>query len=124
SFIEYIHEFSKGKSDYFKEHYVDPKSVTFDVIKPKNLILIYVESLENTYSDKQLFGYDLLHSLHELKGISFKNYIQMPGTGWTIAAMVSTQCGVPLKTMTFFHHRESEFFEKYLGNAECLSDIL
>jgi phosphoglycerol transferase len=64
--------------------------------------VIYVESLEQGYSSKAVFGHDLLEPLNGLQGSSFADYQQVPGTGWTIAAIVATQCGVPLERMTIF----------------------
>jgi hypothetical protein len=63
----------------------------------KNVILIYLEGLEQNYLDKVLFP-NLLPELNELreKSTSFSNLIQYPGTGWTIAGLVSSQCAVPL----------------------------
>jgi phosphoglycerol transferase len=125
SVLDYVKQFSSVKTDYFKSNYIDPKQVIFKMHHPKSLVLIYVESLENSYSDKKIFDHDLLQSLHHLNGISFKNYTQMPGTGWTVAGIVSTQCGVPLKSITLFNgNNQGKMFNDFLGHAECLSDIL
>lgn len=90
-------------------------------------MLIYVESLETTYSDKKIFSLDLLHELTRLKSnhISFSSYKQMSGTGWTIAGIVSTQCGIPLKQLTIFgKNREGGMVSNFLPQATCLGDIL
>lgn len=113
--------------DYFLQSYVDPHQVTFRVHQPKSLVLIYVESLETTYTNKQLFDRDLLHSLTILrdKHISFTNYEPMPGTQWTMAGIVATQCALPLKQMTIFdRNRFTENVEHFLPRAQCLGDIL
>jgi len=113
--------------DYFKVNYVDPASLSFKASHPKSLVLIYVESLENTYSDPTLFGHDLLKKLRDLNvnKISFQQERQLPGTGWTMAGIVSTQCGIPLKLLTVFSgNRIGENVNSYLPNATCLGDIL
>lgn len=118
--------FLDPKIDYFQSHYVDTKKINFTAKKPKSLVLIYVESLETTYSDVNLFGHDLLQSLNQLDAnkITFK-YTQMPGTGWTIAGMISTQCGIPFKMMTVFDGNTiGKHIEQFLPGATCLSDIL
>lgn len=63
----------------------------------KNIVLLYLEGLEQNYLDEKLFP-DLLPQIQKLKqeAISFTNVVQYPGTGWTIAGLVSSQCGVPL----------------------------
>lgn len=111
--------------DYFSLHYVSPATVKLRVEHPKNLVLIYVESLETGYSDKSLFGADMLAPLNRLGGVSFGRYRQAPGTGWTIAALVATQCGVPLKRVTVYdENTQGEVLRSFLKNAKCLSDIL
>ena len=63
----------------------------------KNLVLIYLEGLEQNYLDEDLFP-KLLPRLQELRksAVSFTNIKQYPGTSWTIAGLVSSQCAVPL----------------------------
>jgi phosphoglycerol transferase MdoB-like AlkP superfamily enzyme len=94
--------------DYFGQHYVPPAEVVVQGAHPKNLILIYVESLEAGYSDRAVFGDDLIAPLTKFGARSFDishfdQFAQVPGTGWTIAAMVATQCGVPLKRTVDSH---------------------
>lgn len=111
--------------DYFSSHYVSPVKVQLREERPKNLVLIYVESLETAYSEKSLFGADMLAPLNRLHGVSFNRYRQAPGTGWTIAALVATQCGVPLKRVTVYdENTQGEVLSSFLPNAKCLSDIL
>ena len=124
---DYLKNSYSSSVDYFATNYVNPKDIHFQLEKPKSLVLIYVESLEATYSDQQVFGRDLLQSLHRYDniGVSFAHYRQMPGTGWTIAGIVSTQCGIPLKDLTILSgNRLGENINQYLPNAKCLSDIL
>lgn len=111
--------------DYFGANYIRPETVSVLEQKPKNLILIYVESLEQGYSDKPVFGSDLLAPLNGLQGASFNDYQQVPGTGWTIAAIVATQCGVPLERMTIFDgNTQGQVMNSFLKNAVCLTDLL
>jgi phosphoglycerol transferase len=111
--------------DYFGAHYVPPSSVAVRAHKPKNLVLIYVESLESGYSDRRVFGEDLIAPLSRLAATRFDSYQQVPGTGWTIAALVATQCAVPLKRMTVFDvHTQGEVVPAFLPQATCLGDIL
>ncbi len=115
--------------DYFGEHYIYPQTVKVNLIKsnvkPKNLVLIYVESLEDTYKDKTKFGKNLLSSLDQIKGVSFSHYQQVMGTHWTIAGITATQCGVPLKTVSLYGgNDQGEKIQSFLPNAICLGDIL
>ncbi|MCK0510338.1 sulfatase-like hydrolase/transferase [Aromatoleum buckelii] len=113
--------------DYFSGSYVDPRHVTLRKEKPKSLVLIYVESLENTYSDPALFGRDLLERLNAYKSraITFDDYRQMPGAHFTIAGIVATQCGLPLKSVALFGgNTQGEQIDRFLPRAHCLGDIL
>jgi phosphoglycerol transferase len=113
--------------DDFSRNYVDPKGIAIANMggaRPRNLVLIYMESIEETYSDASLFGRDLLAPLHELDGRSFDKYVPMPGTTWTIGAMVATQCGVPLRVYSESDVRPHPGGRSYLAGATCLGDIL
>lgn len=123
SALAYIHNLF-GK-DYFAQHYIYPSRINITAAHPKNLVLIYVESMEDAYRDSKLFGKNLLFSMDKLHGMSFNNFRQVPGTNWTIAGMTATQCGVPLKSVTMFDgNDQGENIKAFLPNAVCLGDIL
>ncbi len=124
---------SKFGYDYFGVHYIDPKTVKVEYgadakqanPAPKNLLLIYVESLENTYQNKALFGRNLLAPLDQLPGTSFSQFKQVPGTHWTIAGITATHCGIPLKNVSLYDgNNQGEKIKSFLPNARCLGDIL
>lgn len=110
--------------DRFGKSYSDPISAKLLEVKRRNLVLIYVESLEETYSNATLFGSDLLAPLREVGGRSLPEYRQAPGATWTIAAMVATQCGVPLTVYSQEEVRREGDQRAYLAGATCLGDIL
>lgn len=115
--------------DFFDEVYIAPQNVKidFDKTKQKNLVLIYVESLEQGYSNSTVFGEDLLSDLNELKkdkAQSFNNYIQAPETGWTMGGMVATQCGVPLRGLGIFTGNDMGNASRFVMGAKCLGDVL
>ena len=111
--------------DYFSTHYVPPAKVAVQAGRPKNLVLIYVESLEAGYGDRRLFGSDLIAPLNGLDASSFGSFVQVPGIGWTIAAMVASQCAIPLKRVTIFdENTQGEQVRSFLPRATCLGDIL
>lgn len=110
--------------DRFADQYVDPLKVKLEVERRRNLILIYAESLEETYGDSSIFGRDLLQSLHALDGQRLGDYKPAPGTNWTIAGMVATQCGVPLMVYSEFDVKRREGERVFLPRATCLGDML
>ena len=87
-----------------------------------NLILLYVESLENTFSKEELFGHNLNRPLEEKLGLSPFSINQAPGTGWTTAGMVASQCGMPIAS--FMGNKLGRRDAPIFANLTCLSDIL
>jgi phosphoglycerol transferase len=111
--------------DRFGAAYVDPARVQLVPGQPpRNLVLIYVESLEETYGNAQVFGRDLLAPLHALEGITFPRYVPQPGTTWTMAAIVATQCGIPLTVYSESDMPTARTDPVFLPGAVCLGDIL
>lgn len=90
----------------------------------KNLLLIYLESVEAIYTDEAIFrGLTSELNRYRAQGLNFDNVRQTLGTGWTIAGMLASQCGTPLllSSITGVNDAmEYGFFDK----AICLGDIL
>lgn len=105
--FDYFQKMSENSS-FFEENYVDPSQVTITFPEQKrNLIYIYVESYETTYLSKDLGGALNQNLIEDMattaqEGINFSStdklggFYQLPGTGWTIAAIVSQSAGIPL----------------------------
>ncbi|MGZ5201793.1 MAG: sulfatase-like hydrolase/transferase [Telluria sp.] len=125
SAIRFIGKNLGAGTDYFGAHYVPPETVALHGAHTKNLVLIYMESLEAAYANQSLFGEDRIAPLTKLQGESFSRYRQAPGTGFTIAAIVSTQCALPLERMGIFDvNTQGQVVDGFLPRATCLSDIL
>ncbi len=92
----------------------------------KNIVLIYVEGLEQAYFDREVFG-DLLPRLSALnaQGARFTDLEQVRGTGWTIAGMIASQCGFPLITSDSWANNSTiASAERPFEDSVCLGDIL
>lgn len=99
-------------SNYFEKNYVDPRKTTMTFPeKKRNLIHIYLESMENSYLSKDLGGYmdeNIMPELTELakEGVHFSNNDkfggpnQTYGSSWSVAGMVNMSAGIPLKVPT------------------------
>lgn len=122
------------KSDLYEKYYVDGRDVkiTFPS-KKRNLILLYVESLETTYSSKDKGGdykEDLIPEISTLaqENLNFSHQKQLggyhvvAGTGWTTGGIVASTSGIPL-TVPLTTHRFSEG-KPFLPKAYALGDIL
>ncbi len=94
------------------------------VRRPRNVVWIYGESLERTYLDDRAFP-GLMPNLARLatQGIDVRDLAQVEGTGWTIAGMVASMCGVPLTTAPGDENSMGRM-GSFLPEAECLGDYL
>lgn len=68
----------------------------------KNLVWIYMESLERMYWDPKVFP-GLTPNLDRLRqqGLDFSGFETFAGANYTMAGLFSSQCGVPLFTSPF-----------------------
>ena len=89
----------------------------------RNLVYLYLESLERTYLDESLFP-GLAPNLQALEreARSFTDVRQLHGTGWTIGGMVASQCGLPLFLPP--DEEAGDAAEDFLPGARCMGDVL
>lgn len=134
----YIKDYLKANtqsSSFFEDNYVNPKDVELEFPKEKrNLIYIYLESMEATYSDEDhggAYAYNYIPNLTDLAYdyINFSSNEDVGGaymtTGatWTMGGLVAETAGVPIKNV--FGANSEESYENGLVNgAYALGDIL
>ncbi len=136
--IPYFFKQVAKQSSFIKDNYINPNNVNISLNgKKRNLIHIYVESLENSYTDKQhggAFDQDIIPELRALQqeGISFSNQNSkdvlggafcLEGTQWTIAGMTATEMGIPLKS-DLSKRNEFGSGQSFLPGAIGLGNIL
>ena len=98
------------KSDFIEEHYVDAGKVDIEFPqKKRNLIYIFLESMEMTYADLDSGGSFLYNNIPEFTKIAGENQCfagdsgllnggrVLPGTTFTMAGMFAQTTGLPLK---------------------------
>ena len=119
----------------YQEAYVDPQDVTYTFPEQKrNLIYIYLESMEVTYTDEENGGAQPVDLMPELRTLAEENInfspnngfggsYTVPGTTWTMAAMVAQSSGLPVK-LPFDGERYYGNYSKMLPGAWTLGDIL
>lgn len=105
---EYVESVS-NVSRIFETEYVDPDAVTITFPeKKRNLIVIYMESMETTYASTQDGGGKPVNYIPELtqlanENLSFSNDDDLGGaggaaeTGWTMGGLFASSTGVPFK---------------------------
>lgn len=92
-FKNFFDLFNEGYSTFYEENYVSASKIKVD--DKKNLILIIVESLEQSYSDSSVYGKNLIPNLSELEGIRFSNFEDGYATNYTAGMMIATFTGLP-----------------------------
>ena len=102
--------------------YLIPDDATAN-LNNKNLVYIYLESVERTYLDENIFP-GLMPNLKRIEtvSLSFTDIWQIVGSNWTIGGMVSSQCGIPL----FIPSGPNSMvgINRFLPEATCMGDIL
>ena len=124
-----------AKSDMIETTYADPREVkiTFPE-KKRNLIHIYLESMENSFLSTDLGGYMDTNLMPELTELSYEGVVfshndskfggpqQATGTQWSIASMVNQCTGLPMKTPDGPNSYGSK--DNFLPGACTLYDLL
>lgn len=94
------------ESHFIEEQYVDASKANIKFKEKRNLIFIYLESMESNFSNTTVDG-QTVNLIPELESIALNNTHfssskglggakQVSGLGWTIGAMVGYTSGVPL----------------------------
>lgn len=122
----YIHYviYSNSVSTLYEDHYtsLDKIKVEFPE-KKRNLILIYLESFENNFAEAKYYEKNLIPNLHKIQqtGEFSANHRSITGSDYSIAAIVASQCGIPLR---FIQERDIWASKYFLPQASCFAEIL
>lgn len=110
---------------FFAEQYrmLEPGMVGFPFGK-KNLIVLILESVEDTYNDESVFGGGLMPNLARLEAgnAHFTGYVDSAGTRYSLAGLGSFFLGIPLLLPPDFVSRG--WPKRYYPNAASLMKIL
>ncbi len=122
-------------SSFIDDNYADPSEVELTFPEEKrNLIYIFLESMENTYSSTDNGGAFSENVIPELTQLSLDNEnfsgsegglnggIPLKGTTWTIGAMFGQTSGLPLNIPIDKNAMSTQ--EEFFPGATTLGDIL
>ena len=133
-----IHEQVTGTSlaDFYVAPQVrtEPGSGSGSSPAQRNLIVIYLESMENAFADDEVFEQNMLAPVQR----ATKGWDKVPrlrqyeGGGWTMSGIVATQCGIPLRSATAAGDTTElnkfgsalDAAGAYMPGATCLGDVL
>ncbi|STO97017.1 LTA synthase family protein [Helicobacter canis] len=127
----------KTYSTFYESHYKAPdiesiKQSFSMVAKPRNLLVIYMESMESSFASTNPHDFipsiatpNLIPNLSTLasKGVSFSHIKQTIGTGWTIAGLISYNCAFPQTWLPFNAGFNDNVARYFLHSATCLGDV-
>lgn len=131
--IQYI-ENQNNDSKLIEQEYVNPETAQLEFPEEKrNLIYIFLESMETTYYSKKDGGLsekDLIPEISKIakENLNFSDTSQIGGaytlygTTWTVGAMSAQTAGVPLK-MSIDDNALSEY-SVFLSGAYSIGEIL
>lgn len=133
-----VSNYMKGQSTYstfIDDNYIDPSSVNITFPEQKrNLIYIFLESMEMTYADKENGGAFKQNVIPELTQLAQENEdfsgksnklnggYSMPGTTWTMGAMFGQTSGLPLNISIDGNDMNTQ--DNFFPGITTLGDIL
>ena len=131
----YIHKMML-QTTLYEDYYVEPskENIQFPE-KKRNLVYIFLESMETTYMSQKEGGGLSKNVIPELTELSKENinfshnsgvggFHTPTGTTWTVAGMVAHTSGVPLKGSSGVLENNEYGKEEFLPGVITLSDIL
>lgn len=122
------------ETNLYEKYYVDPSEVNVSFNNGKrNLIHLYLESVENTYSNIKIDDEKTTNYIPELtnlakENVSFSNSNDLggsrtiDGTQWTIASQVSQNMGIPLTLPLTSHNYDND--TAFLPGGYSIGEIL
>ncbi len=117
-------------SDYHQDDnllsaYQAPGNPALKTVAPKNLIVLYAESMERTFAEIT-FGQLSFAEMNRIagQGLEFVGVRQVQNTGWSMAGLVTSQCGMPLQPLGMLSYNMFDGQKDFFTGVDCLSDIL
>ena len=121
--------------DFIEANYIDTSIVSFSFPETKrNLIYIYLESMEITFADVEnggAFPDNLIPNLTVIAG-EYEDFggdsallngaYSLPSTDWTMAGMFAQSSGMPLKVAVKTNYEEEGFFPNLVTLGDILQD--
>ncbi len=129
-----------GHTLIYDDYYIDPDDVSIVDAdgKQKNLICIYLESMETTYASREVGGMQSVHNyIPNLTALaqshlSFSNdtdlggFHSITGTAWTMGALMSTTSGIPFSNEVFRDKQGNSqgYYGNFANRLTAIGDIL
>lgn len=133
-FFEFL-KFNFQSTQIYEDYYVDPSEA--DIVFPeqkRNLVYIYLESMETTYLSQDLGGaveYNLIPELYDLatENVNFSHNNDVGGfrvidsASWTMGSIVAQSSGIPLK-IPLDPNNYSAWNDNFIAYSDNITDVL
>jgi putative glycosyltransferase (exosortase G-associated) len=128
------YQMQHSSSSIYEAYYVDPNDVTITAGSQKrNLIYIYLESMETTYADTASGGAQTENDIPNLTALAQENlsfsdsgglggFHTVTGAGYTMAALFTTSTGVPYALPTETSSMQEG--DRFASGITSLGDLL
>ncbi len=132
--IREYYNFLNDQTTVYEDYYVDPLKTEIQAPEEKkNLIYIYLESMETQYASAEDGGsqpVNYISGLTKLAGenLTFSNseklggFVSLPGTTWTMGALFATHTGLPFAFPV--GENSMDEYEKFAGQTIGLGELL
>lgn len=102
-----------------------PPKLAQGVTDAGDIVVIYVEGTDRQFADPAVWG-DAYAPLTQLaaKGMALTGVRQVTGTGWSMAGMMSSLCGVPALPRGLAYRNNYEGAKAFMPNITCLGDLV
>ena len=132
--FDYI-SYQLNPSDFIEKEYVDPKEVNIAFPENKrNLVYIFMESMETSFFSKELGGgldYNVIPELYSLaeNNINFSGNANVggsytvPGATWTMGGLLAETSGLPLR-LPIRIANNMVYRKNFFPSVSTLTDIL
>lgn len=98
--LHIIEFFSRPESPWIEKHFarLDLEASGRGLAEKPNLIVLFLESMEEGFADERAMGENLIPELQALRreGVSFSGYRRTPGSAFTMDGMSAQLLGIPL----------------------------
>lgn len=137
--LKTYYTFTKMKTELYDKYYVDGRDIQLDFPDVKrNLIYIYLESMETTFADKKTGGAFEINLIPQLTQLSLENIsfsddgilnggVVLEGSTYTMGALVAQTSGVTINTRLLHPSFVNETYESdynIMPGAWTLGDVL
>ena len=124
------------QTQIYEEYYSDPRTVKITPPeKLRNLIYIYLESMETTYASAAAGGTQDVNYIPHLTELASQNInfsssdslggaYALNGATWTVSAIFSSQSGIPFAFLAEGRHNMMGNFEYFAKGTVALGDII